>query len=123
MTKETTRSIAWPKVVAEIEDLSGIPRKQIDEVSNKIVKGLESIIEKNQPKRDGEEVCIETPFAGYRFSKHPAQNTIGHDGKQIARPTCIGANISIPRNFIDKANIGLIDKVTEDAEKKKSKTA
>jgi hypothetical protein len=38
------KGISWPKVVAETEEISGIPRKQIDEDANQLVLGIESII-------------------------------------------------------------------------------
>jgi hypothetical protein len=123
MTKDPSKTIPWSKIVAEVEEISGIPRKQVDEVSNQIVLGIESIIEKNQPKRDGDVVMLESPFCGYELTRVASHNVVGPDGKQVVRPTCIGLNVTGPRNFIIKANIGLVDRATEEAEKKKAKTA
>jgi hypothetical protein len=123
VTEDNVKKIPWPKVATEIEDLSGIPRKQIDEVANQIALGIESIAEKNQPKKDGDAISIETPFAAYEFKRLPASNVQGPDGKTVIRPACVGANTSIPRSFIIKANTGLVDghgsETTE--EKKKAK--
>jgi hypothetical protein len=48
----------------------------------------------------------------------------------MTRPVCIGLNVAVPRKFINAVNIGLIDKVTDEAEaaevqakKKSSKVA
>jgi hypothetical protein len=123
MTKDNTKEFPWSKTVAKIEEISGIPRKQIDEVANQIVLGIEAMVLENQPKRDGDTILIDTPFAAYQFIRYPAQNVQGPDGKQVVRPTCIGGNVTIPRNFILKANIGLIDKATEEEEKRKVKSA
>jgi hypothetical protein len=120
MAKDTVKEIPWAKVVAEIEDISGIPRKQIDEMANQMVLGVESVIEKNQPKRDGDEVTIETPLGTIGLVRFGAQNVLTPDGRQVVRPACVGANIGLGRNFIYKANIGLVDKATEEAEKKKT---
>jgi hypothetical protein len=103
--------------------VTGIPRKQIDDVSNQIVIGIESIVEKNQPKRDGDKVDILTPFGTYGLIRFGAQNQVSPEGIQVVRPTCIGMNVSLPRRFINAANIGLIDKATEEAETKKAKSA
>jgi hypothetical protein len=123
MSKDSVKKVPWDKTVLEIEEISGIPRKQIDEVANQIVVGIESIIEKNQPKRDGDMLSLETPFATFDFLRYGAQNVQTPEGKQVVRPTCVGANSTIPRRFVLKANIGLIDKATEESEKKKSKSA
>jgi hypothetical protein len=112
------KEIPWNKVVAETEEISGIPRKQIDEVANQLVLGIESVIEKNQPKRDGDSVVIETPFVSYDFMRFPASNVQTQDGRTALRPSCIGGNTSIPRHFIEKANIGLVDKPIEEKKKK-----
>jgi hypothetical protein len=123
MQKETNREIPWAKVVAKTEDISGIPKKQIDEVATQITLGLESLIEENQPKRDGDMVTISTPFATYNFQRFPAMNVKSSDDKMVLRPACVGGNSTIPRHFVNKANIGLVDNVFEEPEKKKSKTA
>jgi hypothetical protein len=123
MTKDVNfKGIPWNKVVAETEEISGIPRKQIDEVANQLVLGIESVIEKNQPKRDGDGISIETPFAAYEFVRFPETNVQSPEGKTVVRPACIGGNTSIPRRFVLKANIGLVDKPTEE-EKKKAKVS
>jgi hypothetical protein len=123
MTKEQVKEIAWSKVVTEVEEISGIPRKQVDDVANQIVLGIESIVEKNQPKRDDDELTIETPFICYKFKREPSQNIMRPDGAQFTRPACISGNSSVPRNFIIKANVGLADKATAatEAEPEKKK--
>jgi hypothetical protein len=126
MSKDVNKTIPWEKTVVKIEELSGIPRKQIDDVANQIVLGIEATVRENQPKRDGEEISIETPFGGYTLIRYPAQNVQTQNGQQVVRPTCIGVNFTLPRNFVTKANIGLIDKATDeaaDADAKKKKTA
>jgi hypothetical protein len=127
MSKETTKTVPWSKVVLKTEELSGIPRKQIDEVANQIAIGIGATAEENQPKRDGDSVNIESPFGTYEFTRYPAQNINVSDGRTMLRPACVGANVSIPRVFVNKANIGLIDNPTEEAEQekehKKTKTA
>jgi hypothetical protein len=122
VTKDASvKTIPWEKIVVEVEEISGIPRKQIDDTADQIARGMESVIEKNQPKRDGEEVVLETPFGGYTLHRLPAQNVPTENGKQVVRPTCIGLNCIIPRNFITKANVGLVDKATAESEKEKDK--
>jgi hypothetical protein len=123
MSKDSIKEIPWAKVVAKTEEISGIPRKQLDEVSNQLVIGIDTVLEENQPKRDGDKVDIMTPFATYEMIRYGAENKMSSDGVQTVRPTCVGMNISIPRRFVNAANIGLIDKATEEAEKKKTKTA
>jgi hypothetical protein len=123
MAKDTTKVVSWEKTVAKVEEISGIPRKQIDDTANQIVLGIEAIVRENQPKRDGDTVTLETPFGGYEFIRYPAQNVQTQSGQQVVRPTCIGGNSVMPRNFITQANVGLIDKATEEAESKKKKSA
>jgi hypothetical protein len=123
MSKDSIKEIPWSKVVAKTEEISGIPRKQLDEVSNQLVIGIDAVLEENQPKRDGDKVDIMTPFATYEMVRYGAENRTSADGIQSVRPTCVGMNVSIPRRFVNAANIGLIDKATEEAEKKKAKTA
>jgi hypothetical protein len=122
MQKDPMKEIPWSKVVSKTEEISGIPKKQIDEVTNQLVLGIESVIEENQPKRDGDSVTIDTPFTAYQFTRMPAQNVINSEGKMVLRPACVGGNTTIPRHFIDKANIGLVDNVADD-DKKKIKSA
>jgi hypothetical protein len=117
------KEIPWSKVVIETEEISGIPRKQIDEVSNQLVLGIESIIEKNQPKRDGDSITIDTPFTAYEFTRLAQTNAQDAGGRLVVRPACIGANTSIPRRFILKANIGLVDRPIEDEKKKTAKVS
>jgi hypothetical protein len=127
MTKEQVKTIQWSKVAAEVEEIAGIPRKQVDDVATQIVKGIESLSEKNQPRRDGDILSIETPFVNYQFQRIPAAAVPGPDGKNYERPSCICGNTSILKNFIIKANIGLIDsaaaaavaEASEESEKKK----
>jgi hypothetical protein len=121
MSKEMNRVIPWPKVSTKIEELSGIPRKQIDEVANQIASGLEAIIIENQPKRDGDSISIETPFGAYDVKRFPASNIQTQEGKTVVRPACVGGSTSIPRNFILKANTGLVDKPIEEDKKKAAK--
>jgi hypothetical protein len=124
MVKEQAKEISWPKVAAKTEELSGIPRKQIDDVSSQIVLGIEALSLENQPKRDGDELVIDTPFAIYKFIREAAENMVGPDGKTaFTRPSCISGNTSIPRNFVIKANVGLAERAGDgaaaEAEKKK----
>jgi hypothetical protein len=123
MGKDSIKEIPWAKVVAKTEEISGIPRKQLDEVSNQLAVGIDAVIEEHQPKRDGDRVDIMTPFATYGMIRNGAQNQMSPDGVLSVRPACVGMNIAIPRRFINAANIGLIDKATEESEKKKAKTA
>jgi hypothetical protein len=124
MSKESTKIIPWEKTVAEIEDVSGIPRKQIDEVATQIGAGIESIIKNNQPKRDGDKVSIETPFCLYTMERLGERNIVSPEGNSVTRPVCIGMNNSVPKRFVNAANIGLIDKISDeaDAEAKKKTT-
>jgi hypothetical protein len=128
MTKEQVKTIPWAKVVAEVEEIAGIPRKQVDDIANEIVNGINSVSEKNQPRRDDDILVIETPFTNYQFKRLPAANVMGPDGKNYERPSCICGNTSMPKPFVIKANIGLIDSATaaaaaaeasEEPEKKK----
>jgi ankyrin repeat protein len=123
MQKETNREIPWEKVVAKTEDISGIPKKQIDEVASQLTLGVEALIKENPPKRDGDIVSIVTPLSTLNFERFPAANVKNSDGKVVLRPACIGGNSTIPRHFVNKANIGLVDTVFEEPEKKKTKSA
>jgi hypothetical protein len=118
MAKETVKEVPWAKVVAKTEELSGIPKKQLDEVTTQLVLGIEELIKDNQPKRDGDTTVIDTPFGSYRFDRIAAHNVQDASGKTVVQPTSCAFDIGIPRNFINKANVGLIDKITEEEEKK-----
>jgi hypothetical protein len=123
MSKESVKSIPWEKAIAEIEDISGIPRKQIDEVATQISVGIESMIKNNQPKRDGDKISIETPFCLYTMERLGERNIVTPEGNAVTRPVCIGINSATPKQFIRSANIGLIDRASDEAEaesKKKS---
>jgi hypothetical protein len=100
MTKEQVKTLPWAKVAAEVEEIAGIPRKQVDDVATQIVKGIESLSEKNQPRRDDDVLTIETPFATYQYKRIPAANVPGPDGKNYERPSCICGNTTMPKSFI-----------------------
>jgi hypothetical protein len=122
MAKETSKIVPWNKVIVKTEEISGIPRKQIDEVAAQIKIGIEATAQENQPKRDGDSITLETPFAAYMFTRQPASNVVAADGRTVLRPSCITGNAAMPCEFIRKANIGLIDIPTEEeAEKDKKK--
>jgi hypothetical protein len=53
----------------------------------------------------------------------PAENVRLSDNEIYTKPAAIGMNSWVPRHFVNAANVGLIDKVTDEEEKKKAKSA
>ena len=120
MAKATEKEIEWKEVVETAADLSGAPKKQIEADAEAIDKSIRQILTEKQPKRDGDTLTVYTPFGAYCSSRLPETVVTDANGNRTTRPSCCAVNVGIPRDYIDAANCGLVDKVED---KKDTKTA
>lgn len=105
---KTEKTVSWESVVDVISADSGMPKKQIDDTSKQIVKGIEKVLEDKQPKKDGDVLHVETPFDLYTATRVPEQVIKDPSGASYTRPPAIAVNTSVPKNFVTAANMGLV---------------
>ena len=105
---KSEKTVGWDAVVDVISGDSGMPKKQIDDTSRAIVKGIEKVLEEKQPKKDGDVLYVETPFDRYEATRCPEQVIKDPSGAQYTRPSCVSVNTSVPTNFVTAANLGLV---------------
>lgn len=116
MAKTTTRS--WENTVDTIVEGSGMPKKQVTETAEAISKGIQSELQTHQPKRDGDQLEVKTPFIKLIVERVPEQVIVDASGNKFTRPSCCAVTAGIPSEFITAANIGLVDDASIEKEGK-----
>lgn len=122
MAKNNSKEIEWKEVIETAADISGAPKKQIETDAEAIDKAIRKTLTEKQPKRDGDELKIFTPFGVYCSTRIPEAVVVDNNGNRMTRPSVCAVNIGIPRDYIDVANIGLVDKDASE-DKKDSKAS
>lgn len=121
MAKGTTKTVEWNEVIDVAAEASGAPKKQLAEDAEIISKAIKTVLTNKQPKRDGDELMVETPFALYKSTRIGETVVKDAQGNSVTRPACCAVNVGIEHTYIDAANIGLVDK--ESVAKGTTKTA
>lgn len=125
MAKEQqVKTVEFEEVVATASDLSGAPKKQIEESCNAVQQAISALLTKHQPKRDGDSVEVITPFCPIISTRLPEQIVTDASGNKVKRPACCAVNTGVRREFIKAANIDLVDmSLFDETPAKKGKSA
>lgn len=119
--KVTTRK--WEDVVGTVVDESGMPKKQVVDTAEAIHKGIMSELQNHQPKRDGDKLEVKTLDAKYVVERLAETVITDASGNKFTRPSCCAVNCAISADFINAANIGLVDDASLEKEGKAAKNA
>lgn len=109
MAKDTTKCIEWAEVVDVASAESGFPKKELHDGAEALAKAVETVLEKYQPKKDGDSLEVTTPFCVVTSTRLPESIVTDANGAKFTRPSCCAVNTCVRTSFITAANIGLVD--------------
>ncbi len=130
---DKNQNVPWKDVVSRVSADSGIPKKNIDEVSDALQKGVSTIIKETRPTEIGATTKIKTPLGVFTTTLKPEKITQNpKTGEQFIRSSSYSVGWGVPKDFVDAANSGITitskplaggKTVTADKEKTSSKKA